>query len=110
LQIAPAHAAEGWLITVVVEDEFGPRILDEPEATWEEREIDASGFYNSFIRPRRGTASASAEVEGPDAEEHLNRLLKDIESNRHGSSRMGSPRRTGKAPGRDDADDRMRRN
>lgn len=98
LEIAPAHAAEGWLITVVVEDEFGPRILDQAEVTEEEREIDVAVFYDSFIRPRRGNASAAAEIEGPEAEQHLCRLLKDIELNRHGSSRAASPRHTRKSP------------
>jgi hypothetical protein len=98
LQIAPAHAAEGWLITIVVEDEFGPRVLDESEGGEEEQEIGVDAFYDLFIRPRRGSASASAEVDNPDAEEHLSRLLKDIELDRHGASRATSPRRTGKAP------------
>jgi hypothetical protein len=92
LQIAPAHAADGWLLTVVIEDEFGPRILDEVEATQEEQEIDVVAFYDLFIRPRRGTASAVAEVEGPDSKERLTRLLEDIEMDRHGSSRGGSSR------------------
>jgi hypothetical protein len=91
LQIAPAHAVEGWLITVVVEDEFGPRILDEAEAAEEEREIDVAAFYDSFIRPRRGNTSAIAEVDGPAAEERLTSLLKDIEMDRHGASRGGPP-------------------
>ena len=92
LQIAPAHAADGWLLTVVVEDEFGPRILDEAEATQEEQEIDVVAFYDLFIRPGRGTASAVAEVEGPDSKERLTCLLKDMEMDRHGSSRGGSSR------------------
>ncbi len=98
LQIAPAHAAEGWLITIVVEDEFGPRVLDESEGGEEEQEIGVDAFHDLFIRPRRGSASASAEVDNPDAEEHLSRLLKDIELDRHGASRATAPRRTGKAP------------
>ena len=28
LEIAPAHAGEGWLLTVTVEDEIGPRVPD----------------------------------------------------------------------------------
>lgn len=92
LQIAPAHAADGWLLTVVVEDEFGPRILDEGEAILEEQEIDVAAFYDLFILPRRGNASAVAEVEGPDSKERLTRLLEDIEMDRHGPSRGGSSR------------------
>jgi len=92
LQIAPAHATEGWRITILVEDEFGPRSLDESEASEEEQEIDVAAFYDSFIRPPRGNASATAEVENSDAEKHLNRLLKDIELDRHGSSRVSAPR------------------
>jgi hypothetical protein len=92
LQIAPAHVADGWVLTIVVEDEFGPRILDESEATETEQEIDVDAFYDLFIGPRRGNASAVAEVEGPDAKERLTRLLKDIEMDRHGSSRGGPPR------------------
>ena len=94
LQIAPAHPAEGWLITIVVEDEFGPRVLDESQGGEEEQEIDVEAFYDFFIRPRRGIASASAEVDNAGAEEHLSRLLKDIELDRHGPSRAAPLRRT----------------
>ena len=97
LQIAPAHETEGWRITILVEDEFGPRSLDESEASEEEQEIDVAAFYDSFIRPPRGNASATAEVENSDAEKHLNRLLKDIELDRHGSSRVSAPRPTQKS-------------
>lgn len=92
LQIAPAHATDGWLLTIVVEDEFGPRILDEPAASEGEQEIDVAAFYDSFIRPRRGSASAVAEVEDSVAKARLSRLLQDIEMNRHFSDRGGSSR------------------
>ena len=29
LEIAPAHASDGWLLTVTVEDEIGPRVSGE---------------------------------------------------------------------------------
>jgi hypothetical protein len=88
LQIAPAHAADGWLLTIVVEDEFGPRILDESEATEEEQEIDVAAFYDLFIRPGRGNANVFAEVEGPAAKARLTRLINNIERDRHASARI----------------------
>jgi hypothetical protein len=92
LQIAPAHAADGWLLTIVVEDELGTHILGEQEAVEEEQEIDVGAFYDLFIRPRRGVANAVAEAEGLDSAKRLSRLLEDIEMDRHGPSRGRAPR------------------
>jgi hypothetical protein len=90
LEIAPAHAGDGWLLTVVVEDEAGPRIPD--NGTVEaEREIDLETFYREFIRPGRGNASVVAEADSPEAEARMALLLKTIERGRHspGAGRKG---------------------
>jgi hypothetical protein len=89
LQISAAHPDEGWLMTIVVEDEFAPRACDSSEAIEDEQEIDLEAFYDLFIRPRRGNASAIAEIEGPQSRKMLGLLLKDVLSNRHGSGRAG---------------------
>ena len=83
LEIAPAHPSEGWLLTVTVEDEIGPRVAAEAAPPETEREIDLGTFYSTFIRPDRGVASVVAEVEGPSARLHVARLLEMIERNRH---------------------------
>lgn len=79
LEIAPAHASEGWLLTVEVEDEAGPRLAGEGEG-----QIDLRTFYNEFIRPGRGIANVVAEVEDDDAEVRLNELVSSIEKNLRG--------------------------
>lgn len=84
LEIAPAHASEGWLLKVVVEDEAGPRVPDSGTAVEGEQQIDLGSFYSQFIRPGRGTASVTAEVEDAAAEARMKRLLDAIEKNRHG--------------------------
>ena len=83
LEIAPAHAGEGWLLTVTVEDEIGPRVSGEGTATEAEQQIDIGTFYSTFIRPARGTASVTAEVEGPSARANVTRLVDDVERDRH---------------------------
>ncbi len=85
LEIAPAHGAEGWRLTITVEDELGPQ----PRGRLGEREIDVAAFYEAFLRHDRGAAIAVAEVEGEEGEAHLTRLLEDVETNRHGPSRAG---------------------
>ncbi len=80
LEIAPAHAADGWRLTVVVEDEVGPRIP-------QEEQIDLGTFYKQFIRSGRGSASVTAEVENAAAEARIARLLEAIERNRHSPGR-----------------------
>lgn len=90
LEIAPAHAGEGWLLTVTVEDEVGPRVSSEAAAAEAEQQIDIGTFYGTFIRPERGTASVVAEVDGPSARDNVNRLLDAIERNRHAAT----PRRS----------------
>jgi hypothetical protein len=87
LEISPANSNDGWQLTVVVEDELGPRVLDEGEPTGEEQQIDLGTFYKEFVRPGRGSAFAFAEVDGPTARARMSRLLNAIEQNRHGRHR-----------------------
>jgi hypothetical protein len=46
-----------------------------------ERQIDLGAFYHEFIRPGRGNATITAEVEGPAAKARLTYLLETIEKN-----------------------------
>jgi hypothetical protein len=88
LEIAPQHPREGWRLTVVVEDESGPRLIDPGPAS--EQSIDLNTFYHEFLRPGRGTASLTAEVEGSDGEAHLARLLSSIETDSHPDHHVAS--------------------
>jgi hypothetical protein len=92
LEIAPVHAGDGWRLTVVIEDEAGPRIPEEGAAEEGEEEVDLDTFYDEFIRPGRGSANVVAEFEHAAGERHLADLLGMIERNRHGSERRGPPR------------------
>jgi hypothetical protein len=85
LEIAPAHASDGWLLTVIVEDEVGPRVFDASAAAEDEQQIDLGTFYKQFIRPGRGNASVIAEVADAAAKARVTRLLGAIETNRHGA-------------------------
>lgn len=85
LEIAPFHAHDGWRLTIVVEDEAGPQISERTAAAGEDEEIDPGAFYEEFIRPGRGTANVTAEVEDSAAKARVTRLLASIETNRHGS-------------------------
>lgn len=78
LEIAPLQTSDGWRLTVVVEDEAGPRLVGATE-----QPIDLETFYRQFLRSGLGTASLTAEVEGPDGEAHLAGLLSAIETNSH---------------------------
>ncbi len=80
LEIVPVHAHEGWRLKVIVEDEVGPRMVDESA---DEHAIDLGTFYGEFIRRGRGVANVVAEVDDPAAKQRLTRLLVDIERNRH---------------------------
>jgi len=82
LEIAPAHRSDGWLLTVTVEDEVGPREAGAEPVPEAERQIDLGTFYSAFIRPERGTASVVAEVDSPSARAKVNRLLNAVERNR----------------------------
>lgn len=92
LEIAPVHASDGWRLTVVVEDEGGPRVPEEDAADEGEEEIDLETFYAEFIRPGRGSANVVAEVEDSSAERRLADLISAIEKNRHGSEPRGPAR------------------
>ncbi|MCK3779412.1 hypothetical protein MZK49_22170 [Ensifer sesbaniae] len=81
LEIAPVPASDGWVLTVTVEDEIGPR-----PAGGGMREIDITSFYDQFLRTGRGTASVGAEVDGAEGEARLNRLLDAAATNRHPAS------------------------
>jgi hypothetical protein len=83
LEVAPAHASDGWLLTIVIEDDLGPRTGSDDAAEEDEGELDLDTFYEEFIRPRRGTASVVAEVEDSAAEARIAHLLNAIQSGRH---------------------------
>ena len=83
LEVAPAHASDGWLLKIVVEDESGPRMPDRAAEAEPEQQIDLGAFYSEFIRPGRGTATAVAEAENAAAEARLGRLLDAISVDRH---------------------------
>ena len=83
LDIAPVDASDGWLLSVVVEDEAGPRVSDGDTGGEEGQQIDVGTFDNEFIRTGRGIANVMAEVEGPVARARVTRLLHTIEKNQH---------------------------
>jgi hypothetical protein len=83
LEIAPAHAGEGWLLSVVVEDELGPRMSEEGAGPDGEQSIDLGTFDKEFIRSGRGIANVVAQVQDAKAKAHLTRLIAAIETNRH---------------------------
>lgn len=90
LEIAPFHSSDGWRLTVVVEDEAGPRMPDRSAAVGGEEEIDFGAFYEEFIRPGRGSVNVTAEVVDSTAKARMTRLLNRIETNRHGPGHSGA--------------------
>jgi len=88
LEIAPVHAGDGWLLSVVVEDEIGPRLSNGSAGGEAEQQIDLGTFYKEFIRPGRGNATVTAEIADAAAKEHLGRVIQAIETNRHGAGQV----------------------
>ena len=84
LEIAPAHPSDGWQMTIVVEDEIGPRGPGRGTMVEDEQQIDLATFYSQFIRPERGTATVVAQAIDAAAEARIAALLASIESDRHG--------------------------
>lgn len=82
LEITPAHASDGWQLTVEVEDEAGPRASGGPDIA-ADAAIDPEAFYNEFLGRGRGIANVTAEVDSDAAKARLTRLLEIIEKNRH---------------------------
>jgi hypothetical protein len=84
LEIAPARQSDGWLLSVVVENEAGPRAPGRRLAATAEERIDLGTFYREFIRPGGGTADVIVEAEDADAEARVRDLLDRIERDYHG--------------------------
>lgn len=82
LTIEPTHT-EGWRLNIVVEDDVGPQLDSDAETVETEDEIDLDTFYEEFIRPGRGIAYVTAEVESPQDRSRLTRLLSRIERDVH---------------------------
>ena len=82
---------DGWLLTVTVEDEIGPRVSGDGVDAAVEQQIDLGTFYNELIRSGRGIASVVAEADSPAARQDLTRLLKTIERNQHVAARGPLP-------------------
>ena len=80
LEVTPAHRSDGWILTITVEDDTGPRPSSAEAA---EQQLDVGAFYHQFIRRGRGVTTVTAEVDGAPAERHLNELLDAILVNRH---------------------------
>jgi len=83
LEMAPINASDGWLLSVVIEDEAGPRVLDGDTGGEGDQRIDIGTFYNEFIRTERGIANVIAEVQGPVAKAHVTQLIHMVEENLH---------------------------
>jgi hypothetical protein len=99
LEIAPAHATEGWLLTVEVEDEAGPRLPEKGPLAEGEGEIDLGRFYDEFIRPERGIANVVAAVDDDAAKIRLNEFISSIEQNLHGPNQTGGRTKLQRGPG-----------
>ncbi|MBR1277093.1 hypothetical protein [Bradyrhizobium sp. AUGA SZCCT0283] len=84
LEIAPAHPSDGWLMTIVVEDEIGPRGPGRGTMVENDQPIDLETFNSQFIRPERGMATVVAKTDDAAATARLSALLASIESDRHG--------------------------
>jgi hypothetical protein len=84
LEITPARPTDGWLLTVVVEDELGPHGPDRGTMVENEQQIDLATFYSQFIRPGRGIATVVAQADDAAAEARISSLLTSIENDRHG--------------------------
>jgi hypothetical protein len=87
LEIAPAHASDGWLLTVEVENEAGPHISDTGTAVETEQGIDLNAFHRELVRSG-GTANVTADVESPEGQARVADLLDRIERNYHGSGTL----------------------
>lgn len=89
LELAPAHD-EGWSVTVVVEDDFGPQFADDAPQENAEGELDLETFFEEFIRPGRGTTAIVAKAQTPAAKERLSFLIADVIRDRHAPSSGGT--------------------
>ena len=94
LDIAPAHPSDGWLMTITVEDEIGPRGPGRGTTVEGDQQVDLETFYSQFIRPERGTATVVAQANDAAAEAGLSSLLASIENDRHGPG-VGKQERAG---------------
>ena len=86
LEITPAYDSGGRKMTVIVEDEVGPRLLDGSAGDWPEQAIDLGTFAKEFIRSGRGTANVFAELQDAAAVDRVQQLITAIEADRHPSS------------------------
>lgn len=76
-------STDGWVLTVTVEDEIGPRPAGRRPTKEGMREIDITSFYDQFLRTGRGTATVAAEVDGSEGEARLLRLLDSVATDQH---------------------------
>jgi hypothetical protein len=91
LEIAPVHAADGWRLTIVVENEAAPHIPDRAEAVEPEQSIDLSAFCSELVRPGSGTTTVFAHAEDAAAKARVTALVTLIEGNYHGYTADTSP-------------------
>jgi hypothetical protein len=84
LEIVPFHSENGWRLTIVAEDEVGPRASATTASLEDEMEIDLDTFYEDFILSGRGILNVTVEVDSSSAKARVTRMLEKIEIDAHG--------------------------
>jgi len=92
LEVRPRREPHRWVLRIRVEDDIGPRVPEDESVVEEEEEIDLDAFYEEFIKGNRGTAEATAEVDGAAGKASINEFLGAMLKDLHGRTRREGKR------------------
>lgn len=82
LEISPGSSADGWSISILVEDEPGESLAEEGNELLD-AEIDLDTFHDLFLKPDRGIVYVTATVDNEAAQSRAVQFLSNVLNDRH---------------------------
>lgn len=86
LEVKPLVDSGGhWLLRIRIEDVLGSGLPEGGTVSDESEEMTLQGFEEDFVKPDRGTAQVTVELETDQDRQKFERFLSDVQTDRHAS-------------------------
>jgi hypothetical protein len=92
LELEPEGRADGWVLTVRVEDTAGPRLPEDEDAPAEPEALDLEAFVEAFPQLESGGAFMWVSVESPAAKRSFEGFLERMVKRHRGGRQVALTR------------------
>lgn len=83
LEITPTDSADGWTLSVSIEDVVGPHVPEDDSVSAYPEEIDLDDFQQQFANSDSGTETVTLSANTDEAKRHFDGLFVDLVRDRH---------------------------